>query len=80
MTAKFLAAAILDGRPATPPPRLAQALRRIGCVDRWSAPGLELYASDDLPVRRLSNGHGVVVGHVFDRSGARAPATVAVWL
>ena len=80
MTAKFLAAAILDGRPVTPPPRLAQALRRIGCVDRWSAPGLELYASGDLPVRRLSNGHGIVVGHVFDRSGTQAPATIAASL
>jgi asparagine synthase (glutamine-hydrolysing) len=38
---------------------------------------VRLYIAGGLPVRRVAAGHGCVLGHLFDNSGADAPETLA---
>lgn len=51
------------------PPRLRDALVRLGCGQRWAGSGLRLFATDDLPLRPTVGGDGFVLGHLFDASG-----------
>ncbi len=67
---KYLACAFLDRGPRLLPPALSDALARQNWSGRWSAQGLLLFGSGDLPVRLLNDRKGLVVGHLFDRSGA----------
>lgn len=72
MTRIYLAAACAGPLP----PRLRDALMRLGCDQRWAERGLRLFATDDLPLRPITNGDGFVLGHLFDASGILAPEPV----
>jgi len=68
MTQHYLAG--FAGNDRNPlPKRLAIALAGLGCLERWSGRRLTLFAQDELPLRRLTDRSGLVIGHLFDRSG-----------
>lgn len=72
MTQMYLAVAGTDQFP----PRLRDALVRLGCGQRWTGHGLQLFSTDDLPLRPIAEGRGFVLGHVFDGSGTPAAEPV----
>ena len=57
-------------------PRLRDALVRLGCGKRWTGQGLQLFSTNDLPLRPMAEGGGFVLGHVFDVSGTPAAEPV----
>lgn len=72
MTLDYLLFAAPHDRPAKLPTDLAAALRHRGCTERWRGGRLVLSASPELPLRRLVDRSGFVVGHVFDAAGVSA--------
>jgi asparagine synthase (glutamine-hydrolysing) len=58
------------------PPRLRQALRRLGCRERRSGENLTLFIAAGLEVRSLAEPGGWIIGLLFDKGGRPAPLSL----
>lgn len=74
MTQDYLACLATPGGPGTLSPRLAAAMARRRCIPQTCNGDLILFASADLPVRKIAGGKGYLVGQLFDRHGRPAAA------
>lgn len=74
MTQDYLACLIPEDEPAMLPASLIDALAKQGCRARSNEDGLLLFAGDDLPVLRMAEANGWVIGQLFDREGTSGSA------